>query len=135
MKRQRECTHHNCNGFTAAKGVSFIKLKLLAYLLLLLYLRAMKKITVNFRGKDFNFTYYSTTLNTENIYFVQTNDKHAARLLVEDHFFITVDIRDPRLIYFNAIKAEEREASFKEEIARAIVLRYVNPELASFTNN
>jgi hypothetical protein len=87
----------------------------------------MKKIKVPYSGKEFSFTYYSTTINTENIYFVQTSDKHAAKLLVEDHFFITLDIRSEGGYFFNAIQGGEREVAFKEAIAIAILRNQLRP--------
>jgi hypothetical protein len=81
----------------------------------------MHKIKITFNGKQYQFRYYWTTINVENIYFVRTDDKEAIRIMVEDHFFITFDIRGQSPFQFNCISGEKEEMDFKMAIATEIL--------------
>ena len=82
----------------------------------------MNKIKITFKGKQYQFRYYWTTINAENIYFIRTDDKDAIRMLVEDFFFITFNITGQAPFNFNCHSDSHDEIDFKMAIATEILM-------------
>ena len=80
----------------------------------------MKTIKVFYKGNEYVFTYFQTTINSDITFFVSTTDQDAIDLLTEDNFFITVS-KDSIEYYFNADGNNEKEKEFKKVVAIKIV--------------
>lgn len=94
----------------------------------------MHKISLTYKGRSYDFRYYSTTINGENLYFVITQDPVAKEMLIEDHFFIRLPLDGYGMYFFNGIKGTEVENDFKEFISKEILMRWMAPQQAAVVN-
>ena len=95
----------------------------------------MKKIEIEFKGKAYAFTYYSSWMdNGQHYFFVITDDDSATEILTLDHFFINVDVLQGGQYFFNAVKGAPEEIEFKDMVAAKVLEHHYRSETTSLFN-
>jgi hypothetical protein len=95
----------------------------------------MNKIEISFLDKEYDFTYYSSWMDTgHHLFFVITDNSEAINVLQLDHFFINIDILQGGQYFVNIIANTPEEVQFKELIAEKVIEHHYKSKPSTYLN-